>query len=394
MLYADHNSSTAVIPAVFEAAKPFFSEVFVNPSSNTTPLGQKAEQAVENARALVAKLVQAKPEEIVFTSGGTESCHSAIFGAILADRARSTIISTAVEHPAVLETLKFTSRTLEDLSFKLIPVNRSGELNWALLLQNLEKQNTLLSLMAANNETGVCFPIDKIAQLAKEKRIAIHSDGIQAAGKTHLSFSKLGLDFLSISAHKIGGPKGVGALVIKEGSKWSPVVKGGGQERGLRGGTQAVPLIVAFGQAALIAKEILEAGLETKMRNLRDSFEQNVDSNLSDCWINGKNARRLPNTSSLCISGINAFELVKNLAKKNIYIATGSACKSSDLEPSHVLTAMGLNTFDSLATLRISFGPNNTEKEATTLAHEIAKEAERQRKQSKTLVKTRLIRQA
>ena len=394
MIYADHNSTSPIAPSVTTAMQPFLSEEYGNPSSSNY-LGKNARKAVEKARSQVASLLTAKPEEVVFMSGGTESSAHALIGAVAArvkqDAGnRKLILRSIVEHPCVIEPISF----LEDfvgVESEVIAVDQNGQIDLDSLQKSLAKGAAILSVMLANNETGVLFPVEEIAKMAKKSGCLFHCDAVQAAGKLPLDLTRLGVDLLSISAHKFGGPKGIGALIIREGSLWQAVVRGGSQESGRRGGTEAVALIVGMGEAARIRQQGASTGTLDQVRHLRDSFEQSLLTELSGCSINGASTVRLGNTSSVVIENTLAQNLIAKLANYNICVSAGSACKSGTDAPSHVLQAMGLSSTQCFSTIRVSFGPSNTKEEVSTLVKQLCSAVKEDRReletQSKSLMK-------
>jgi cysteine desulfurase len=384
MIYADHNSTTACSSRVTAKMIPYLGESFGNPSSSHQ-LGQEAGAAIEQARQEVAKLLGAKPNEVLFTSGGTESCTQALFGAHLAQKSKTPICTSAIEHVAVHHAVAALSRFTELEHFK-VAVDSAGVLSLNELEQKLESGARIVSIMYANNETGVISPMKDVSSLCQRYSAFLHTDSVQALGKVAISFDAEGVDAMSVSAHKIGGPKGVGALIVREGSLWEPYVTGGGQEQGRRGGTQAVALIVGFGEAARELSEKLERGEIERQRKIRESFEDQLLSSVSDVTINGGTTERLANTSSICISGVSAHDVLAGLSEKEMYCSAGSACKSSSMSPSHVLSAMGLSLLECLGTIRVSFGGTNSVEDAQSLVEAIKEEVDMLRdKQAKSL---------
>lgn len=354
-LYFDHNSTSPITESIPALIRPYLTNEFGNPSSRTCELGVKAREALEVGRSELARLLNAKLEEIVFTSGGTESCFAAIVGAMRAQKNKRHIIISAVEHPAVAEAAAF-ARELLGAEISIVPVDRNGELDLDKLFDAIRVNTSLMSFMLANNETGVLFPLQEVVSMAHARGILVHTDAVQTIGKIPVNFQELGVDFLSLSAHKFGGLKGSGALLIRDGAQWEPVVKGGGQERGRRGGTESVPLIAAMGEAARYRRVALEEGAFQKIKETRDFFEATVKERIPAVQINGERTQRLPNTSSLRFEGVVAHDIIPVLAKRGIVVSAGSACKATSVEPSHVLKAMGLSTVECLSTIRFSFG--------------------------------------
>ncbi len=368
-VYVDANATTPVLPEAYERMLEFLGSEFGNPSS-TYELGRKARAEVERARGEVAALIGAEPEEIVFTGSGTESCFLAITGAALARKDLRTVITSAVEHSAVLEPVSFLQAELR-FDSKIIGVTAQGEIDESALQRELAKDCAIASIMLANNETGIVFPIAQLARLAGD--YLFHTDATQAVGRIPIDVDELGVDLLSFSGHKLGAPKGIGALYIRNKTPFRPVMRGGGQEGGRRGGTESVPLIAAFGEAARIARTRMDAH---PVGEVRDSFEQKVSSVLERVVITGAGQPRLPNTSHLRIDGVIGSELVTRLAKRGVILSTGSACHSGKIEPSHVLQAMGLTTGDSLGAVRVSFLHDASMEEAEVAARTLCEEVE------------------
>jgi cysteine desulfurase len=334
---------------------PFFNEIYGNPANGLHVLGRKAARAMEIAREQVAELIGASPSEIVFTSGATESNHLAILGtAEYAPPERRKVITCAIEHKAVLT----PCHRLAERGFEVIvlPVDSNGLVPLIDLEKALGSDTFLVSIQAANNEIGTIQPIAEIVKLAHQRGALVHTDAAQAVGKIMCDVSTWGIDFLSLSAHKLYGPKGIGTLYVRGGVKTIPIrplLEGGGQENGLRAGTSNVPAIVGFGEASHICHNGLEEELP-KIRGLRDDLEKRLLSSIPSLRINGSKAERLPNTSSLTIPNIEADAMILNTPQ--IMVGTGSACSTGAIEPSHVLTAIGLSREEASRTMRISFG--------------------------------------
>ena len=394
MLYADHNATSSLHSAAADKMMPFLREEFGNPSSIFHLLGARAREAVEEARAEVAALVGAQSSEVVFVSGGTESCAHAIYGGAKAKSAQCRVIHSSVEHSAVLEAVRFLQEFRGCRSTEL-PVCSQGLLDEELLKKELRaSREAIVSVMAANNETGIRFPLARIAEAVRREGggdSIFHTDAVQLVGKGRIEFTALPIDLLSISAHKFGGPKGIGALVVREGCAWQPVIKGGGQEHGMRGGTEAVAMIVGMGEAARIRREQLVADSWGRVRQLRDRFEQLLQQQISDVRVIGGEQDRLANTSSLIIEGVNGKRLRADLAQRGIVVATGSACSASQVEPSHVLRAMGYSVFDCVSAIRASFGITTTEQEVEMLAAVMAEEVKSQRQSALEVLDQRLV---
>ena len=354
-VYMDNNATTMTAPEVVEAMKPYWSEVYGNPSSAHT-FGGALRKDVDAARAKVAGILGAEPEEILFTAGGSESDNLALRGAVGAlGREKRHIITTRVEHPAVLATAQMLKR--EGYFLTLIPVDRAGVLDLDLLERSITDQTGLISVMWANNETGVIHPIEKIASLAREKGVLFHTDAVQALGKLPIDLSRVPIDLLSLSGHKIHGPKGIGALYVRRGTKLTPLILGGHQERGRRAGTENVPAIVGLGEAVALAQRHLEQEIEV-VRVLRDRLEEGILSTCKGAIVNGTN--RLPNTLNVSFEFIEGESILLKLDELGVCASSGSACTSGSLEPSHVLRAMGVPFTAAHGSIRFSLSRYNT----------------------------------
>ena len=354
----DHSATTAVDPAVTEAMLPYFSEKYGNPSSLYT-IGRQAKKAIEESRQKVADLIGAKKEEIIFTGSGTESDNLAIKGIAVLNRKKGDhIITSSIEHHAVLHTCKY----LEKNGFKVtyLPVSKDGIVNPADVEKAITPQTILITVMHANNEIGTIQPIEDIGRIAKEKNIPFHTDAVQTAGKIPVNVDALGVSLLSISAHKIYGPKGVGALYMRKGTVVEPQLHGGGHERNIRSSTENVPGIVGFGKACELARERLPD--EAKIAVLRDSLIKGV-LEIKDSYLNGHPTKRLPNNANFRFSYIEGESMILNLDMKGVAASTGSACSSTSLEPSHVLMAIGLRAEDAHGSLRLTLGRENTQED-------------------------------
>lgn len=373
-IYLDYNATTPCDPRVVEAMLPYFSEVYGNPANGLHALGRRAARAVETAREQVAALIGARAGEIVFTSGATESNHLAILGtAEYAPAYRRKIITCAVEHKAVLAPCK----RLSERGFEVVvlPVDENGLVRLSDLEQAMDDRTFLVTIQAANNEVGTLQPIAEIAELAHGYGALVHTDAAQAVGKIPCDVSDWGVDLLSLSAHKLYGPKGIGALYVRGGARAIPIrplLEGGGQEFGLRAGTSNVPAIVGFGEACrVLGTELLEEA--ARVARFRNGFEQRLLGELPDLKINARNAPRLPNTSSLTFPGLDADALLLNLP--NIMMGIGAACSSGALEPSHVLLAIGLSRSEASSTVRVSLGRFTTREEIGSAARELVQAA-------------------
>ena len=364
-IYVDHNATTAVDPAVLDAMLPYFSAEFGNASSIHTP-GQRARAAVETAREQVAALVNARPQEIIFTSGGTESDNHAIFGvaqALLPVRAGTHIITTTIEHEAVLNACQ--ALETQGVAVTYLPVNRDGLIDLDDLRRALRPETVLITVMHANNELGVIQPLAEIGRIAAGADVYFHTDAVQSAGKIPVDVKALQLDLLSISGHKFYAPKGVGALFIKSGTRLRQLLYGGHHQRGFRPGTENVAGIVGLGKAAEIARLSLEKDA-ARVSHLRDTLERGILARVPDSRVNSANAARTPNTSNILFPGLEGEALVIALDLKGLACSTGAACSSGAVEPSHVLTAIGLTPSDARASIRFSLGRHTTESEIAT----------------------------
>ena len=360
-VYLYYNATTPVDPAVLDAMLPFLGEDFGNAGSVHTP-GQRARAAVDAAREAVAALVGANPQEIVFTSGGTEADNLAVFGAVaLSTKPRRHVVSTAIEHHAVLHSCEELVR--QGVEVTLVPVrqgrDRQGIVDLEEIRRALRSETVLISVMHANNELGTIQPIEEIAGLAAERGICFHCDAVQSAGKIALDVNKLGVDLLSISAHKFCGPKGVGALYVRSGRRISPRAWGGHAERDRRAGTENVPGIVGFGKAAELARKLLpEDG--ARIGSLRDRLENALLDRVPSVWVNGDRTHRVPNTSNVSFPGAGGEALLIALDLQGLACSTGAACSSGSTEPSHVLLAAGLSQDAARSSLRFSLGRPTT----------------------------------
>jgi cysteine desulfurase len=370
----DHSATTPVAAQVLQAMLPYLSDKFGNASSLHS-FGQEAAEALEESREKVAKLLGASPEEIIFTSGGTESDNLAIKGiARRNSKLGRHIITTCIEHPAVLETCKKLEK--EGFAVTYLPVTGEGVVDLASLEAAIRPDTILISVMHANNEVGTIQPLEEIGLLAAEKDIYLHTDAVQSVGKIPTDVSALGVDLLSLSAHKLYGPKGVGALYIRRGTKLESIVQGGGHEKGLRSGTENVAGIVGLARAAQLCAESMAAEGE-RLSKLCDRLGATVLRRVKDSWINGTMKRRLPGSLNFGFSFVEGESLLLYLDSKGIAVSTGSACSSHKLEPSHVLLALGLKPEECHGSLRITMGRSNTEEEVDYVAECIIEAVER-----------------
>jgi cysteine desulfurase len=357
VIYLDNNATTQLDPAVLEEMQPFVTQFYGNPSSGYQ-FGAQVRKAIDRARDRVAGLLECEPGEIVFTSCGTESNNAAINSALQIDPSRKHVVTTAVEHSAVLRHCQALANRGYEVTF--LKVSRDGDVDLAELEQAIRPDTAIVSAMWANNETGVLFPIDAIAQICREKRILFHTDAVQAVGKIPLQLRDAGIHFLSLSAHKFHGPKGVGALYVNRGVRFRPLIFGGGQENGRRAGTENVGSIVGLGKAAERAGECL-AEEDNRVRAMRDRFEGVMLKTVKSTSINGHGARRLPNTSSVSFDGIDASAALLLLDRHRLCCSAGSACRTGSTEGSHVLRAMQLSAERTRGSLRFSFGRFNSD---------------------------------
>jgi cysteine desulfurase len=356
-IYLDHNATTAVDPAVLDAMLPYFSAEFGNASSIHT-FGQRARAAVETAREQVAALMNARPQEIVFTSGGTEADNHAIFG--VAQPPGAHIITTTIEHEAVLNACQALEK--RGVAVTYLPVNHEGLIDPVDLRRAVRPETILITVMHANNELGVIQPLDEIGRIAAEADIYFHADAVQSAGKISFDVKSLQLDLVSISGHKFYAPKGVGALFIKSETPLRQLLYGGHHQRGFRPGTENVAGIVGLGKAAELARVSLEKDA-VRISRLRDTLEHGILARVPDSRVNSANALRTPNTSNILFSGLEGEALVIALDLKGLACSTGAACSSGAVEPSHVLTAIGLPASEARASIRFSLGRHTTESE-------------------------------
>ena len=358
-IYLDNNATTCVAPEVIDEMLPYLKELYGNPSSMHT-FGGQLHRKVEDARLKVAQLIGAEPEEIIFTSCGTESDNTAIMSAVESLPSKRHIITTRVEHPAVLNFCKHLARKGFRVTF--LPVNNYGQLNIAELLKVIDEDTALVSIMYANNETGVIFPITEIAEILKERRILFHTDAVQAVGKIPIDVKKLPVDMLSLSGHKLHAPKGVGALYVRKGTRFYPYIIGGHQERGRRAGTENVASIIGLGKACELAMKNLNDEV-AYLKGLRDKLETALLKSCPDVIINGDINNRLPNTTNLSFEFVEGEAILLRLNEYGICASSGSACTSGSLEPSHVLRAMGIPFTAIHGSIRFSLSRYNTGEE-------------------------------
>jgi cysteine desulfurase len=353
-VYLDNNATTPVLPEVLDAMQPYFGEHFGNASSIHRH-GQETRAAIERARESVAALLGCQASEIVFTGGGTEADNLALFGL---SQSGDHIITSTIEHHAVLNACKHLEA--EGYQVTYVPVDGRCQVDPDDVRRALRPNTKLITIMMANNETGVLQPSREIGRIAAEANVYFHTDGVQAAGKVAIDVELMGCDLLSISGHKMHAPQGVGALYVRKGTRLKPMFYGGRHERSRRAGTENVPGIVGLGKAAELANEALRRGEAEKMSAMRDRLENQILAHVESIAINGAGAPRVPNTTSLCFSYIDGEALLIALDLKGLAVSTGAACSSGALEPSHVLTAMGLSAEHARASVRLSLGKQNT----------------------------------
>ena len=358
-VYADNNATTRVAPEVVEEMLPYFSELYGNPSSMHN-FGGQVEKKVIEAREKVAGLLNCDPSEIIFTSCGTESDSTAIQGTLESYPDKNHIVTTRVEHPAVLN----LCRHLGKHGYKLteLAVDKKGNLDLNELEHAIVDNTAIVSIMCANNETGVIFPIEEIGEIVKSKGAVFHCDAVQAAGKIPLDMSKCTIDLLSLSGHKLHAPKGIGALYIRKGTKLTPFIIGGHQESGRRAGTENVPYIIGLGKASELALKHVDDE-NTRIKTLRDRLEKELMKSCADSRINGDTDHRLPNTTNISFEFVEGEAILLMLSEKGIAASSGSACTSGSLEPSHVLRAMGIPFTFVHGSLRLSLSRYNNDED-------------------------------
>jgi cysteine desulfurase len=359
MIYLDNNGTTRVLPEVLEAMLPYFTTEWGNPSSSYK-FGSKLKTIIETAREQVADLIGAHPREIVFTSCATESNNAAIHAALKAYPGKRHIVTSAVEHSSVLNYCMALEK--EGYRASYLPIDSNGLLKLADLENAITDETAIVSLMWANNETGVLFPVKEIADICRSHGVLYHCDAVQAAGKTAIDVQKIPIDYLSLTGHKFHAPKGIGALYVRRKTPISPYLYGGHQERGLRGGTESVPLIVGMGKAAQLARKHLPE-YEKKVRPLRDKLEDGILNSIPNTELNGHKTQRLANTSNLTFHGIESEALLILLDKEGVCASSGSACLADSDEPSHVIKAMKPDSTASRQMIRFSLDTDNNQEE-------------------------------
>jgi cysteine desulfurase len=367
MIYLDHNATTPVDPAVAEKMAWFLREHFGNPSS-LYPLGRRAKELMTEARERVAAALGADRGEIFFTGSGTESDNFAVFGTLEASAGKNELVTSAVEHPAVIETAKSLERRGSKVTY--LPVDAFGMISLDDLRSALTPKTGLVSIMHANNEIGTIQPIAEVVRIAHERGIPVHTDAVQSFGKIDVDARKLGVDYLTVSAHKIYGPKGIGALYVRRGAPICPFVHGGRQERGLRAGTENTAGIIGFGEAV----RVLEAkGRKERVRieGLADELKAGIEERIRGARFNGHPTHRIKSTVNFAFPGLEAEAILLSLATKEIYVSTGSACSEESEEVSHVLRAIGLPPEIARSAIRMSLGRSNTEEDIAVVLREL-----------------------
>jgi cysteine desulfurase len=358
-IYVDNNATTRVAPEVFEEMTPYFTDLYGNPSSMHF-FGGQVQRKVEEARERVAGLLGARPQEIIFTSCGTESDNAAIMSALQCNPEKRHVLTTRVEHPAVKNLVANLKR--EGYRVTELPVDRHGLLSMEEVSRAMTDDTAIVSVMWANNETGVLFPVEEIATLAKSRGVIFHTDAVQAVGKIPVNMAESHIDMLSLSGHKLHAPKGIGVLYVRRGTRFAPFVIGGHQEEGRRGGTENVPYIIGLGKACELAATDLEEK-NLRVKSLRDKLENGLLEVVGNSMINGDAEQRLPNTSSISFEYVEGESILLKLSDKGICASSGSACTSGSLEPSHVLRAMGVPFTAAHGSIRFSLSFYNTEEE-------------------------------
>ncbi len=360
VIYLDNNATTKVAPEVVETMLPYLSEHYGNPSSMHSFGGDVAEK-IKGARESIADLIGASPEEIIFTSCGTESDGTAIRAALESNPDKRHIVTSRVEHPAIKSLYETLSKKGYRVTF--VPVDNDGRLDLDYLYKSLDDDTAIVSLMWANNETGVIFPVEEISREVKDRGILFHTDAVQAAGKIPIDVKSTGVDMLSLSGHKLHAPKGIGILYIRKGTKFAPYMIGGHQENGRRGGTENVASIIALGKAAKLAKQHLEENSYACVSELRDKLESTLLERITYSMVNGDTKNRLPNTTSIAFEYVEGEAILLMMNEHGICASSGSACTSGSLEPSHVLRAMGVPFTAAHGSIRFSLSRYTTQKE-------------------------------
>ncbi len=367
MIYLDNNATTPIDPAAAEKMSQFIKEHFGNPSS-LYPIGRKVKEIITEAREVIAKAIGAVRTEIIFTGSGTEADNLAIRGVLDAFPEKNEIITSAIEHPAVMNTASYLEKKGAKVTY--VPTDKYGTVDIDFLKNAITPQTALISVMHANNEVGTIQPIEKISKIAKERGVLIHTDAVQAFGKIDVNVNKLGIDLLSISAHKIYGPKGVGALYIRKGTDIWPLIYGGSQEREMRAGTENTIGIVGFGEAVRVMTERRDKD-KKRIAKLSEQLKKGIEEKIPKVKFNGHEQNRMKGTLNFSFYGLEAEAILLALATKEIYVSTGSACSEGAEEVSHVLEAIGLRPEVARSSVRMSLGRFNTEEDIKTVLKEL-----------------------
>jgi cysteine desulfurase len=367
MVYLDNNATTPLDPAVAEKMSNFLQEYFGNPSS-LYPIGREVKEIITEAREVIAKALRAVRTEVFFTGSGTESDNFAIRGVLDALPEKNEIITSAIEHPAIMKTTSYLEK--KGVKVTYVPVDEYGTVDLEFLKKAINPQTALISIMLANNELGTIQPVEKISKIAKERGVLVHTDAVQAFGKIDVNVNKLGVDLLSVSAHKIYGPKGVGALYIRKGTEMEPLLHGGHQEREMRAGTENTIGIVGFGEAVRIMKE-KEDKDKKRIEKLAEQLKKGIEEKIPKVKFNGHQTNRIKGTLNFSFYGLEAEAILLALATKEIYVSTGSACSEGADEVSHVLEAIGLRPEVARSSIRMSLGRFNTEEDVEIALKEL-----------------------
>ncbi|MCD6460064.1 cysteine desulfurase NifS [bacterium] len=358
-IYLDNNATTCIDPQVLECMMPYLSNEYGNPSSMHF-FGGKINRKLNEAREQIADIINARPDEIIFTSCGTESDNTALMSTLECYPQKPHIVTTRVEHSAIMNMCKYLSR--KGISVTYLPVDRNGMIDLNQLEDSISESTAIVSIMFANNETGVVYPIDKIASITKAKGAVFHTDAVQAVGKIPIDLSKIPIDILSLSGHKLHAPKGIGVIYVRKGTRFKPYIIGGHQEHGRRGGTENVASIVGLGEACRIAKDCLEIE-NTQVKHLRNKLENTLLEIIPSSIRNGHKTSRLPNTTNISFEYVEGEGILLSLNEYGICASSGSACTSGAIEPSHVLRAMGVPFTAAHGSIRFSLSRYNTEDE-------------------------------
>ncbi|MBD3184803.1 cysteine desulfurase NifS [Candidatus Poribacteria bacterium] len=367
-IYMDHNATTPVHPEVLATILPYYNEKFGNASSVHT-FGREARADMEEAREKIADFIGAQPREIIFTSGGTESDNMAILGAVSKNVKKGKhIITSSIEHHAVLNTCKYLENKGHEVTY--LNVDKYGVINLDQLRDSIKDDTVLITIMHANNENGTIEPIEEIVKIAAEKGVLVHSDAVQTLGKVPINLKELGVDLMTFSAHKIYGPKGIGILYIRRGTRIDPLIRGGHHERNLRGGTENVPAIVGFAKALEVANSDMDEE-QSRLWKLTEKLKNGLLDQIDDLFINSHPENRVPGTMNISFDYLEGESIILSLDMKGVGVSTGSACTSGTLEPSHVLSALGLPIAAAQGAIRFSLGRSNTEEHVDYILQEL-----------------------